>query len=61
MKISRVVIRNFRSFERLDVSISTGTTCVIGENNSGKTNFLRAIRLCLDAGLSSSYSNLTLS
>ncbi|MBK1633757.1 ATP-dependent endonuclease [Thiohalocapsa halophila] len=58
MKISRVVIRNFRSFERLDVPISVGTTCVIGENNTGKSNFLHAIRLCLDAGLSSTYRSL---
>jgi putative ATP-dependent endonuclease of OLD family len=58
MKISRIVIRNFRSFEHLDVPISTVTTCVIGENNTGKTNFLHAIRLCLDAGLSSTYRSL---
>jgi putative ATP-dependent endonuclease of the OLD family len=59
MKISRIVIKNFRSFEHLDLPISAGTTCVIGENNTGKTNFLHAIRLCLDAGLSSTYRSLT--
>ena len=58
MQISRVVIRNFRSFAHLDVLIAAGTTCVIGENNSGKTNFLHAIRLCIDAGLSSTYRSL---
>ena len=58
MKISRVVIRNFRSFAQLDVNIAPGTTCIIGENNSGKTNFLHAIRLCIDAGLSSAYRSL---
>jgi putative ATP-dependent endonuclease of OLD family len=58
MRISRVVIRNFRSFEHLDVPLSTGTTCLIGENNTGKSNFLHAIRLCLDAGLSSTYRAL---
>ena len=58
MQISRVVIRNFRSFEHLDVPIAAGTTCVIGENNTGKTNFLHAIRLCIDAGLSSTYRSL---
>ena len=58
MRISRVVIKNFRSFERLDLPISGGTTCVIGENNTGKTNFLHAIRLCIDAGLSSTYRSL---
>jgi putative ATP-dependent endonuclease of the OLD family len=58
MWISRVVIRNFRSFEHVDVQIGAGTTCVIGENNTGKTNFLHAIRLCIDAGLSSTYRSL---
>ncbi len=38
--------------------MSAGTTCVIGENNTGKSNFLHAIRLCLDAGLSSTYRSL---
>jgi len=58
MKISRIVIKNFRSFEYVDVHISAGTTCIIGENNTGKSNFLHAIRLCLDAGLSSTYRSL---
>lgn len=58
MQVSRVVISNFRSFEHLDVRIAAGTTCVIGENNTGKTNFLHAIRLCIDAGLSSTYRSL---
>jgi putative ATP-dependent endonuclease of the OLD family len=58
MRINRVVIRNFRSFEHLDVTLSAGTTCLIGENNTGKSNFLHAIRLCIDAGLSSTYRAL---
>lgn len=58
MRISRVVIRNFRSFQHLDVPLSAGTTCLIGENNTGKSNFLHAIRLCIDAGLSSTYRSL---
>src|SRR5258708_11497253 len=55
MRISRVVIRNFRSFALLDVPLLENTTCVIGENNTGKSNFLHAIRLCIDSGLSSTY------
>jgi putative ATP-dependent endonuclease of OLD family len=58
MYISRVVIRNFRSFKHLDLPIEPGTTCVIGENNTGKSNFLHALRLCIDSGLSSTYRNL---
>jgi putative ATP-dependent endonuclease of the OLD family len=52
------VIRNFRSFEHLDVPVEPGTTCVIGENNTGKSNFLHAVRLCIDAGFSSTYRAL---
>ena len=58
MRISRVVIQNFRSFEALDVSLLSNTTCVIGENNTGKTNLLHAIRICIDAKLPSSYRSL---
>lgn len=58
MRISRVVIRNFRSFELVDVPLLANTTCVIGENNTGKSNFLHAIRLCIDSSLSSTYRSL---
>ena len=58
MRINRVVIRNFRSFGHLDIPISEMTTCVIGENNAGKTNFLHAIRLCIDSTLSSAFRAL---
>ncbi len=58
MYISRIVIRNFRNFEHLDVQLKNGVTCIIGENNTGKTNFFRAIRLAIDANLSSQYRQL---
>ena len=58
MYISRIVIRNFRSFKLLDVQIQDGVTCVIGENNTGKTNLLHALRLAIDTNLSSSYRRL---
>ena len=58
MRISRIVIKNYRSFELLDAALLENTTCVIGENNTGKSNFLQAIRLCLDSGLSSTYRTL---
>jgi putative ATP-dependent endonuclease of OLD family len=49
--ISRVRITNFANFQNLDVE--TGEDMVIvGENKVGKSNFLRAIQLILDAGLS---------
>ena len=58
MFISRVVIRNYRNFKHLDVKLKNGVTCIIGENNTGKTNFLRAIRLAVDANFSSQYRQL---
>lgn len=58
MHISRIVVRNFRNFAHLDVNLQEGVTCIIGENNTGKTNFLRAIRLAVDATLSSQYRQL---
>jgi len=47
MKISRVIIRNFRNFEELDVRLGRNTV-LLGENGVGKTNFLEALRLVLD-------------
>jgi putative ATP-dependent endonuclease of OLD family len=58
MKISRVVIKNFRSFDLVDVPLNELVTCVIGENNTGKSNFFHAIRLCIDNNLPSSYRAL---
>ena len=51
MRISRVKIRNFANFSALDVE--TGESIVIvGENKVGKSNFIRALQLILDPGLS---------
>lgn len=49
--ISRVQIRNFRNFLNADVHLEHKQV-VIGENNVGKTNFLRAIQLVLDKDFS---------
>lgn len=49
--ISRVKIKNFRNFRELDVKMSN-KEIIVGENNVGKTNFLRAIQLILDPSLS---------
>lgn len=59
MRVSRVVIRNVRAIEFADVPLSETATLVIGENNTGKSSFIHAIRLCLDVGLSSAYRTLT--
>lgn len=59
MFISRLVIRNFRAIRHLDVRLQPGMTCLIGENNSGKTTILHALRLVLDGNLSNNQRQLT--
>ncbi len=49
--ISRVFIKNFRNFKNIDVNLDHKQV-IIGENNVGKTNFLKALQLILDPTLS---------
>jgi|SRR5690554_742555 len=49
--ISRIQIKNFRNFKEVDVNLNHKQV-VIGENNVGKSNLLRAIQLILDRNLS---------
>jgi putative ATP-dependent endonuclease of the OLD family len=59
LRISRVKINNFANFQALDVS--TGDSLVlVGENKVGKSNFIRALQLILDPGLSERDRQLTL-
>ena len=44
VKISRVKIENYRNLKNIDVNLND-VVAIIGENNSGKSNFLRAITL----------------
>jgi len=49
--ISKVKIKNFRNFKNVDVNLGHKEV-IIGENNVGKTNFLKALQLILDPSLS---------
>lgn len=51
MHLSRVVVRNFRNLRKLDIQLDNGPNCFVGENNSGKSNLVHAIRLVLDQTL----------
>src|SRR6478609_4388314 len=51
MYISKIVIENFRNFDSCEVKLDKETAnrlILIGETQSGKTNFLHALRLLLD-------------
>ena len=47
MRLTTVEIHNFRCIKNLTVDLDQ-TTVLIGENNSGKTAFLEAVRICLE-------------
>lgn len=59
MRLSRIVIKNLRAIQTLDISITDAATVVIGENNAGKSTLLHGIRLCLDVTLSSAFRSLS--
>jgi predicted ATP-dependent endonuclease of OLD family len=44
LKISRLIIKNYRNLKEIDIHLSD-TVALIGENNSGKSNLLRAVTL----------------
>ena len=48
MKINRVQITNYRNLKDIDVKMENITT-LVGENNSGKSNFLHAVILPLSS------------
>lgn len=52
MKICRVQVENYRNLLNIDVVFNNIVT-LIGENNSGKSNFLRALSIPLSSDDSS--------
>ena len=51
MYISRIKIENFRNFSNAMVELNFGLNIIIGHNNSGKTNLLKALQLVFDRNL----------
>ena len=47
MYLSQVKIKNFRLFSSLDLTLNKGLNVLVGENDSGKTAFVDAIRYVL--------------
>ena len=47
MYLQKVIIQNFRCLRELSVTLAPGLNVIVGENNSGKTAFLDAIRAAL--------------
>jgi len=51
MYISKIEIQNFRNFSSAVIELSYGINVIIGHNNSGKTNLLKAIQFVFDRDL----------
>jgi DNA replication and repair protein RecF len=43
VRVTRLRLRNFRSYEQADVRLGEGMTVVSGRNGAGKTNLLEAL------------------
>ncbi len=51
MYISKLSIRNYRNFKNSSLQFQSGINTIIGENGSGKTNIVHALRLLIDESL----------
>ncbi len=47
MYLSRLFIKNYRSIKELDLAFARGKNVIVGRNNAGKSNVIRAIDLVL--------------
>lgn len=48
MYISKINIKNYKNFSDSDFNFSEGTNVIIGHNNAGKTNLIKALQLVFD-------------
>tara|TARA_R110002126_G_scaffold291794_1_gene458705 strand:+ start:13752 stop:15809 length:2058 start_codon:yes stop_codon:yes gene_type:complete len=48
MYISKIHINNFRNFKNKEIIFNDGVNVIIGHNNAGKTNLIKAISLVID-------------
>src|SRR5665648_316025 len=48
MYISKIEIENFRNFKCKDITFNEGVNVIIGHNNAGKTNLIKALSLVID-------------
>ncbi|HBN05308.1 MAG TPA: ATP-dependent endonuclease, partial [Bacteroidales bacterium] len=49
MFISNISIKNFRNFDSISVDFRDGINLLIGQNNAGKSNLLRALGIIFDS------------
>lgn len=45
MRVRRLALEDFRSYDRMDLALSPGFTAFVGPNGAGKTNLLEAVHV----------------
>src|SRR5438132_13904381 len=45
MRVSHLLLEDFRSYARAELTVAPGVTALVGRNGAGKTNILEAIHL----------------
>ena len=61
MYLHRIIIKNYRSIEYVDITFAKGKNIIVGKNNCGKSNIIKAIDLVLGESNPSyqKYENVT--
>ena len=61
MYLHRINIKNYRSIEYVDITFAKGKNIIVGKNNCGKSNIIKAIDLVLGESNPSyqKYENVT--
>ncbi|MBK8558222.1 MAG: ATP-binding protein [Lewinellaceae bacterium] len=61
MYLSKVIIRNYRSIKSMEIDFQSGKNVIIGKNNAGKSNIIKAIDLVLGETVPTyyKYENIT--
>ncbi len=50
MFLKKFIIKNYRCIKEASIFFNRGVNIIIGENNSGKTSIIDALRVCLSYG-----------
>ena len=48
MYISHITVKGFRNFKYSEIEFNDGINVLIGHNNAGKTNLLKALQLVIE-------------
>ena len=46
MYIEKIKVKNFRNYEKQEITLNQGINILYGDNAQGKTNIIEAIYLC---------------